>query len=280
MKFEGRVAIITGGGSGIGRALAEELARRGTFVIVADIRSASAEEVAAGIAAWGGRATAAQADVSQAEDVQRLVDDAVREHGRLDLMVNNAGIGVGGEMRELTLEHWRAAIDVNLRGVVHGVAAAYPAMIRQGAGHIVNMASLSGLIPSPGLGPYATTKGAVVSLTGALRAEAEAYGVRASVVCPGFVDTAIFENAIGVKVEKKALLKRIGLPLISAGEAAREIVRGIERNEAVIVFPRSARVVWRLARWAPWTMAPLHRRILAGLRDADSPRRHRGTEKD
>jgi NAD(P)-dependent dehydrogenase (short-subunit alcohol dehydrogenase family) len=270
MEFSGRVAIVTGGGSGIGRALAQELGRRGAIVTVADFREDGARDAAAGIRASGGRASAAYADVRRAEDVQRLVDDAVAANGRLDLMVNNAGIGVGGEIRDLTLEHWAAAIDANLRGVVHGVAAAYPVMIRQRAGHIVNIASLSGLIPSPGLGPYATTKGAVVSLTGALRAEAEAYGVRASVACPGFVDTAIFENAIGVKVEKEKLVKRIGLPLISAGEAAREIVRGIERNEAVMVFPRSARVVWRLARWAPWSMAPLHRRILAGLRESDN----------
>src|SRR3954452_23790565 len=139
-------------------------------------------------------------------------------------------------------------------GVVHGVAAAYPVMVRQGSGHIVNIASLAGLITSPGLAPYATTKGAVVSLTNALRAEAEAYGVRASVVCPGFVDTNIYENAIGVKVNKDEMLKRLKLPLLPAADAARAILRGVERNRGVIVFPASSRVMWRLTQFSPWLL--------------------------
>ncbi len=265
--FENAVAIVTGGGSGIGRALAEELSNRHAIVVLADIQGEAARRVADAISHSGGRASAAYVDVSRAEDVQRLVNETVSHHGRLDLMFNNAGIGVGGEIRELTLEHWRTAIDVNLYGVIHGVAAAYPVMVRQGAGHIINIASLAGLIPSPCLAPYATTKGAVVSLTRALRAEADSYGVRASVVCPGFVDTAIFDNAIGVKFDKQEILKRLKLPLLPVRDAALAILAGVESNDAVIVFPPSARALWRLSRWAPWLLAGFERRIVSHLRN-------------
>jgi short-subunit dehydrogenase len=138
--------------------------------------------------------------------------------------------------------------------------------VRQGSGRIVNIASLAGLIASPGLGPYTTTKGAVVSLTKALRVEGEALGVRASVVCPGFVDTAIYENAIGVKLDKGELLERLGLPIMPAHEAALEILSGVERNRGVIVFPGSARLLWRLTRFCPWLLPPLERRMVARLR--------------
>jgi NAD(P)-dependent dehydrogenase (short-subunit alcohol dehydrogenase family) len=252
MYFDKKVAIVTGGASGIGRALCKALASRGATVVAADIRPVG--DIVA-------------TDVTKAAEVQALVDDTVRRHGRIDLMFNNAGIGVSGEIRDLTLEHWRAVIDVNLMGVVHGVAAAYPVMLRQGSGHIVNIASLAGLITSPGLAPYETTKGAVVSLTNALRAEAEAYGVRASVVCPGFVDTNIYENAIGVKVDKDAILKRLKLPMLPVADATRAILRGVERNRGMIVFPASARVMWRLTQFAPWLLTPLQRRMTAGQRE-------------
>jgi len=111
------------------------------------------------------------------------------------VMVNNAGIGVGGEASELTLAHWERVIDVNLRGVIHGVHAAYPVMIAQRSGHIVNTASLAGLMPSPWLTPYAMTKHAVVGLTLSLRAKAAAHGVRVTAVCPGVVDTRTSSGA-------------------------------------------------------------------------------------
>jgi NAD(P)-dependent dehydrogenase (short-subunit alcohol dehydrogenase family) len=259
--FQKRIAIVTGGASGIGRALCEELARRGATVIVADINLPGAQDVARAIGA-----SAACLDVRDAAKMQALVADTVQRHGRLDIMINNAGIGVGGELHELPLEHWRTAVEINLMGVVHGVAAAYPVMVRQRAGHIVNIASLAGLIVSPGLAPYAATKGAVVSLTAALRAEGEALGVSASVVCPGFVDTAIFENAIGVKLDKKDLLEKLRLPVMPARDAALAILRGIERNQAVIVFPWSARLLWRLTRFTPWLLVPFGRQMIARLR--------------
>ena len=266
MVFQGKVAVVTGGASGIGRALCEELGRRGASVVSADIACEGAERVAAQIKASGGTASAAQLDVRDASAVQSLVDAVVREHGRLDYMFNNAGIGVGGEVQDLTLEHWRTAIDVNLMGVIHGVAAAYPVMLRQGNGHIVNIASLAGLIPSPTLAPYAATKSGVVALTNALRVEGEALGVRASVVCPGFVDTAIFDSAIGVRVDKQDLIEKSGLSLMPANEAAHEILLGVEKNEGVIVFPASARALWRLVRFSPRLSTLLHRRTMARLR--------------
>lgn len=268
------MTIVTGGASGIGRALGEELARRGATVILADINLPGAEEAARAILAAGGTASAVWVDVCHAAAVQGLVDDMVKRYGRLDLIFNNAGIGVGGELHELSLEHWRAAIEVNLMGVVHGVAAAYPVMVRQGAGQIVNIASLAGLIASPGLGPYATAKGAVVSLTNALRAEGEALGVRANVVCPGFVDTAIYDHAVGAKLDKKELLDKLALPLIPAKEAALTILRGVERNQGMIVFPRHARWLWRLTRWRPGLLSPLQRRMIQHLR---SVRRESGS---
>jgi NAD(P)-dependent dehydrogenase (short-subunit alcohol dehydrogenase family) len=265
-SFHSQAAIVTGGASGIGRALCEELARRGAVVVVADINCEGARSVAAGIAANGGRAEAALLDVTRAEDVQRIVDDTVRAHGRLDYMFNNAGIGVGGEVRDLTLDHWRKSIDINLWGAIYGTTAAYAAMLRQGSGHIVNTASAAGLVGEPGLAPYSVTKSAVVALSAALRAEAEALGVRVSVVCPGFVDTAIFENAIGVQIDKDEFLRKLPVKLVSAPDAARAILRGVERNESIIVFPFYARLAWWLIRINPSILGGLNRRTLANLR--------------
>jgi NAD(P)-dependent dehydrogenase (short-subunit alcohol dehydrogenase family) len=265
-SFHNRVAIVTGGASGIGRALCEELARRGAIVVIADIDYEGAQAVASAIAENGGRAAAARLDVTCAADVERLVEDTVRAHGRLDYMFNNAGIGVAGEVRDLSLDHWRKAIDINLWGVIYGTTAAYAAMLRAGSGHIVNTASAAGLIGEPGLAPYSVTKTAVVALSTALRAEAEGLGVRVSVICPGFVDTAIYENAIGVKIDKDEFLAKLPVRLVSAAGAARAILRGVERNEAIVVFPFYARLLWWLTRINAGTLAGFHRRMLANMR--------------
>jgi NAD(P)-dependent dehydrogenase (short-subunit alcohol dehydrogenase family) len=201
-----RTAIVTGGGSGIGEALSRALAARGDTVVVADIDGANAERVAGDI---GG--TAAKVDVRDAGAVQALVDDTVASYGRLDLIFNNAGIGVGGDALELTVAHWDRIIDINLRGVVHGVQAAYPVMARQGSGHIVNTASIAGLMAPAYMAPYVAVKHAVVGLSMSLRGEAKAHGVNVTAVCPGWTDTAILDSMGPEDLPKPALAREGGV---------------------------------------------------------------------
>ncbi|MDL4775191.1 MULTISPECIES: SDR family NAD(P)-dependent oxidoreductase [Thermomonosporaceae] len=252
------IAIVTGGASGIGRAVATSLVARGDTVIVTDINAGGAAKVAARLNTLGrGRATSAALDVTDAGAVEELYKGAAAEHGRLDLVFNNAGIAIGGLAEELTLDHWNRAIDINLKGVVHGVHAAYPIMLAQGSGHIVNTASLAGLVPMPIGIPYTATKHAVVGLSLGLRAEAAGRGVRVSVVCPSFVDTPLLANVnpdlpeTPMSGDAKNDIKKASPRLYTAEKLARDIVRGIDKNQALIVAPAHGRLAWRGVRLNP-----------------------------
>ena len=261
-----RVAIVTGGGSGIGEALCRALAARGDTVVVADIDGASAERVAGDI---GAKAVAAKVDVRDPIAMQALVDDTVATHGRLDLMVNNAGIGVGGDVLELTVAHWDRIIDINLRGVVHGVQAAYPVMARQRHGHIVNIGSVAGLTPPPYLTPYVATKHAVVGLSLALRGEAKAHNVGVTVVCPGWTDTPILDSTGPDDLPKPSMAQDGGVretaekmgKLYSPAALAQDILEAIAKDKPVLVVPGKFRVMWRLARLSPTGFAALTGRL-------------------
>lgn len=252
------IALITGGGSGIGAAVGTLLAHKGDTVILADIDTEAADTVATQIVASGGHAESATLDVRDMSAFARLVDRVVSDHGRIDMIFNNAGIGVGGPIEELTEEHWQRIVDVNIMGVVHGVRAAYPHMVAQGDGHIVNTASLAGLVPSPMLAPYAMTKHAVVGLSLSLRAEAALHGVRVSAVCPGATETPILDStgpadlapAVGGSA-RTLLTKASGGQIYPVEDLAQDILRGVRENKALIVAPRRARMAWRLNRLLP-----------------------------
>ena len=247
-----KVAIVTGGGSGIGEAVSVELARRGARVVVADINGDDAKRVATAIADSGGRATASSVDVSREQDIRRLVEETAAAYSRLDYQFNNAGIAIGGDARDLTLDQWRRVLDVDLNGVLYGTLAAYPIMVRQGFGHIVNTSSAGGLLPTPLSAPYCTAKHAVVGLSLSLRAEGADLGVKVSVVCPGWVRTPIFENSVAVNIPQELLDRPPGrIKWIEAAQAARVILDGVARNHAVIAFPGYIRLAWRAYRLFP-----------------------------
>ena len=172
-----------------------------------------------------GSASSVYLDVADALGFEQAVSAVHADRGRLDLLFNNAGIGVGGPVEELSLAHWERTLDVNLRGVIHGVRAAYPLMLAQRSGHIVNTGSLAGLLPFPMGTPYAASKHAVVGLSLSLRVEARAYGVRVSVVCPGVIDTPILDSDGPPDLPPSSLARGEGVNSSCTPTAARRIRR-------------------------------------------------------
>jgi NAD(P)-dependent dehydrogenase (short-subunit alcohol dehydrogenase family) len=258
--YDGATAIVTGAASGIGRGLTRELAQRGCEVVLADRQIELADEVASKICASGGKARALKVDVTDYMAVEQLVKKIVERTGRLDYVFNNAGIGIGGNVNHYGIEDWNQMLDVNLRGVVNGVQAAYKLMIAQGFGHIVNTASMAGLTPSPGGVAYATAKHAVVGLSNSLRAEAARMGVRVSVLCPGFVRTAILEG--GGKYGKmlidlspdqhRQMLEMIEkFKPLSPNIFAKKALDSIAKNKAIIIVPARWKLLWLLNRFFP-----------------------------
>ncbi|MSZ75784.1 MAG: SDR family NAD(P)-dependent oxidoreductase [Actinobacteria bacterium] len=256
-SFADRSAIVTGAGSGIGLALSHALARAGAHVVCADLDGDAAAATASS-ATGSGSARAVRLDVTDAAAFQAIVDGVVAEHGRLDLLFNNAGITFGGETEELSLAQWDAIIDVNIRGVVHGVAAAYPLMVRQGAdggrgGQIVNTASMGGLMAAGLITSYVMTKHAVVGLSLALRSEAAGKGVGVTVVCPSAVETPILDKGhLGRFHGRDYYLKGQGIrrPL-EAAVFADQVLAAVAADRAMLVTPRTARIAWRIGRFAP-----------------------------
>jgi NAD(P)-dependent dehydrogenase (short-subunit alcohol dehydrogenase family) len=256
----GRTAIITGGASGIGLALGAQLVRRGARAVLADIDGEAAQRRAEeldGLA--GGSVLGRQLDVSDESAFRSLVEEVIERNGRLDMLFNNAGIALGGPTHELTAAHWNRVLDVNLQGVINGVLAAYPSMVEQGRGHIVNTASAAGLAAPPFVTAYATSKYAVVGLSLALRSEAALHGVKVSVLCPGTVETPILDRTpdpdlprtASAPVTAREYLAVVRQKAVPADDVARRALKAIERNKAVIVAPASAKPLWYLQRLSP-----------------------------
>ncbi len=267
----GRSAVVTGGGSGIGAALTRSLVSAGAHVTVADLDLEAAQHTVDSVEGPG-TAVAVSLDVRDAAAVAAVVEGVVTRHRTIDLMFNNAGITFGGETHELTLEHWDAIIDVNIRGVVHGVAAAYPVMVRQGNGHIVNTASMGGLMAAGLITSYVMTKHAVVGLSLALRTEAAAHGVGVTVLCPAAVETPLLDKGeLGRFNGRDYYLKGQGIKRpLDPDTLAKQALEAVAANRALLVTPLQARFAWRVGRLAPTFVSKAGTRFVAKQRKLQS----------
>lgn len=259
----GRTAVVTGGGSGIGRSLARLLAQRGASVHVVDRDGAAAGAVATQVAADGGRAVAHTVDVTDIEQVTGLAETVLAE-GPVDLLFNNAGVGHAGAVVDTTLADWHRLIDVNLIGVVHGIHAFLPRLLDQGSAvHIMNTASMAGIVPNPGLTAYSATKAAVVGLTEALDTELADTSVRVSALCPGVIRTAIIATSTmrgdweQRREQTMALYEKRGT---SPDVVARQALAAISRGQVIVPTPRYQVV----PAWVVQRISPTAGRALAG----------------
>jgi NADP-dependent 3-hydroxy acid dehydrogenase YdfG len=228
--IEGKVVAITGASSGIGEATARLLAERGASVVLGARRTERLDEIASEIRGRGGAAATRRADVAIREDLERLVGTAVDEFGQLDVLVSNAGISKVGPISDLDVDGWSAMIDVNLRGVLHGLAAALPVFRRQGRGHFVTTVSTAGLKIVPTMAVYAATKNAVRTLMDGLRQESTDGVVRTTAISPGFVDTHLDSSIddVAVREQIRRTMNDFGLP---PSAVARAIAFAVEQPD-------------------------------------------------
>lgn len=264
--FAGRVAVITGAGSGIGRATALLLARLGAKVHVTDLDRDRAEAVRSQIETVGGRAAAHAVDVTDPESVEALSGCVFAEDGAVDVLHNNAGIGHAGRVEDTTLEDWQRVLGVNLMGTVHGIHCFVPRMLNQGRpAHVVNTASGLGLLASAQLAPYCASKFGVVGLTEALNAELSPQGIRVTAVCPGIIDTPITQAAVlrGEQLTRtqatQDFYRRRGASPESVAEA---VVEAIVRGRMIQTVPRwHVDPGWIIKRISPRASQLLSRRL-------------------
>ncbi len=264
VNLAGRIVVITGAGSGIGRATALLLGSRGAKLHIADIDGAHAEAVAGEVRAAGGEASAHTLDVSDARAVDAFAEAVFAAEGGVDVLHNNAGIGHGGNIEATTFEDWERVITVNLLGVAYGVQAFVPRMLRQGRpASVINTASGAGLVPIPKMAPYSASKFGVVGMSEALNAELSKQGVHVSAICPGVINTPIVASSVMrgdfAAIQEKAtrFYARRG---VSPDEVAEAVLRTIERHRLIVTVPRRhVMPSYLLHRLSPALAQPLMR---------------------
>ena len=250
-RFPRKRAFITGAGAGLGFEFAKALAGDGWVVGLFDRNVERLANVEAEFSHAGIPALAYPGDVTQSDELTVAVNSFAATHDGLDLMINNAGVAVVGNLMEVPLEDWRWAIDINVMGVVHGSRAALPHLQRNGAGMILNIASAAAFASAPGMAPYNATKAAVLSFSETLAAELRPTGMQVSVVMPTYFTSGLLDTFRGPEWARQAASESMQTSKYTAGDVARDALNCAARGDVYIVLPKSARALWRMKRWMP-----------------------------
>ncbi len=252
-NLKDKIGVVTGAASGIGQATAVEFAAHGADVVVSDVNEAGLAETVSAIEAKGRKAVALGVDVSKPEQIEAMINKTIDSFGRIDILMNNAGVGLSGEMRHLSLKDWEWIVGINLWGPIYGIHFALPHMVKQKSGHIINVSSSAGLIATSCMSAYTTTKFGLVGLSEVLRNELARFGIGVTVVCPGFVRTNIFDSteARGMKDVPGGddLPSWLG---ISKEACAKDVLRAVRKNKFLIIPGPEMKVVYGFKRFAPF----------------------------
>ncbi|HXJ32864.1 MAG TPA: SDR family NAD(P)-dependent oxidoreductase [Candidatus Eisenbacteria bacterium] len=256
-------AVVTGAGGGLGRALCREIVRRGGRVVASDVDLDAARATATALG--GAEIHAVRCDVARLADVERLAAETDRLLGGVDLVVNNAGVAVGGRLGEIPIGDWEWTVGINLWGPIYGCHVFTPRLRRQGRGHILNVASAAGLLAAPSMSPYNVTKAGVVALSETLHAELAGEGIGVSVLCPTFFQTRIADAArLSGDPELLDLVRGLmSRAKLQADDVARIALEGVARNRLYILPHGDGRWMWRLKRLVPGAFHGLTPRLLA-----------------
>ncbi|MCU0750322.1 MAG: SDR family oxidoreductase [Akkermansiaceae bacterium] len=261
--FRGKIVILTGAASGIGRALAVQLASAGAVVHAADANKEGLDSLRAELKGKAeGEVIPCVLDVRDGESFIALANRVVETHSRIDFFFNNAGVTQLGESQNIPFERWKWLLDINLMGVVHGILAIYPIMVRQKHGQIINTASIAGLTGYATASAYTASKAAVLELTRSLRSEARIHKVRISAACPGYVSSGIFAEDRIVGADLKSIIKAFPTKMMTPQVAASHMLAGVVTGKETIVFPFSAKFLWALSNWAPGLTAPFQQNFI------------------
>lgn len=244
--FQNKVAVVTGSGSGIGRALCHELAARGALVVCTDHDAERARQLATEL-----KGDSERVDVTSTDMFRDAMRSVISRHGRIDYLFNNAGLGVIAEVKNLQPHDWERVIGVNLLGTVNGVAAVYGAMTEQGQGHIINFMSIAGVMPAVLGAPYGAAKAAVHNFTTTLSVEAKAYGVHTTLALPGYVESNIANSSKYRGITKEQFVSLWPGKPMPASQFARRLLDGVEKRRAIVFSDLSVRLMWLMFRYLP-----------------------------